>query len=130
MECILCTQLIPWGAILYQNLLYNTNIPIIMNDLTVQELKERMEKGEKLNIIDVREPYEFEEFNIGAELIPLGSIPTKLDELAHLKNKEIIVHCRSGARSGNAKLFLMDNGFTNVRNLLGGMLAWRDAFGE
>jgi rhodanese-related sulfurtransferase len=97
-------------------------------DITVQELKERMDKGEQLNLFDVREPHEFEEFNIGARLIPLGEIPNQLDQLASLKNEEIIVHCRSGARSGNAKLFLMDNGFTNVRNVLGGMLAWRDAF--
>lgn len=97
-------------------------------DITVQELKERMDKGEQLNLFDVREPHEFEEFNIGARLIPLGELPNQLDQLASLKNEEIIVHCRSGARSGNAKLFLMDNGFTNVRNVLGGMLAWRDAF--
>jgi rhodanese-related sulfurtransferase len=101
-----------------------------MNDITVQELKERMDKGEQLHLFDVREPYEFEEFNIGATLIPLGTLPDNLANLESLKNEEIIVHCRSGARSGNAKLFLMDNGFTNVRNVLGGMMAWRDAFGE
>lgn len=101
-----------------------------MNDITVNELKERIDKGEKLHIIDVREPHEYEEFNIGAQLIPLATLPGKLDELSSLKNEEVIVHCRSGARSGNAKLFLLENGFTNVRNLLGGMLAWRDAFGE
>ncbi len=99
-----------------------------MSDITVQELKERMDHGEKLHIIDVREPHEFEEFNIGAQLIPLGTLPEKLSELNTLKNEEVIVHCRSGARSGNAKLYMMDSGFTNVRNLLGGMMAWRDAF--
>jgi rhodanese-related sulfurtransferase len=78
-----------------------------MADITVQELIERMEKGEKLNIIDVREVYENEEFNIGATLIPLGELPGRLDELAHLKNEEIIVHCRSGARSNNAKMYMM-----------------------
>jgi rhodanese-related sulfurtransferase len=100
-----------------------------MNDITCEELKERMDKGEQLNIIDVREPYEFEEYNIGAQLIPLGDIPSKLDELGHLKNEEVIVHCRSGARSGNAKLFLMESGFTNVRNLVGGMNQWQTLFG-
>jgi rhodanese-related sulfurtransferase len=100
-----------------------------MADITCIELKERMDKGETLTIIDVREPYEYEEFNIGAQLIPLGEIPTKLDELAHLKNEEIIVHCRSGARSNNAKLFMMENGFNNVRNLAGGMVEWRNNFG-
>ncbi|MES2558191.1 MAG: rhodanese-like domain-containing protein [Bacteroidota bacterium] len=99
-----------------------------MTDITCQELKERMDKGENLIIIDVREVHEFEEFNIGAQLIPLGEIPYKLDELAHLKNEEIILHCRSGNRSGNAKMFMMENGFTNVRNLLGGMIEWREKF--
>lgn len=96
-----------------------------MADITVQELIDRMEKGEKLNIIDVREVYENEEFNIGATLIPLGELPGRLDELAHLKNEEIIVHCRSGARSNNAKMYMMSEGYTNVRNLLGGMLEYR-----
>jgi rhodanese-related sulfurtransferase len=96
-----------------------------MADITIQELIERMEKGEKLNIIDVREVYENEEFNIGATLIPLGELPGRLDELAHLKNEEIIVHCRSGARSNNAKMYMMSEGYTNVRNLLGGMLEYR-----
>jgi rhodanese-related sulfurtransferase len=99
-----------------------------MNDITCEELKERMDKGETLTIIDVREPYEYEEFNIGALLIPLGDIPSKLDELAHLKNEEVIVHCRSGARSGNAKLFLIESGFTNVRNLVGGLVQWQATF--
>ena len=101
-----------------------------MKDITVQELKERMDKSENLIVIDVREPHEYEEYNIGARLIPLGTLPDHMDELSQYKNDEIIVHCRSGARSGNAKLFMMDHGFSNVRNLLGGMLAWRDTYGE
>ncbi len=100
-----------------------------MNDITVEELKERMDKGEKLHIIDVREPHEYEEYNIGATLIPLGTLPSKLEELQALKEEEVILHCRSGARSGNAKLFMEDSGFSKVRNLLGGMLAWRERFG-
>jgi rhodanese-related sulfurtransferase len=99
-----------------------------MSDITCEELKDRMDKGEALTIIDVREPYEFEEFNIGAQLIPLGEIPGRLEELAHLKDAEVIVHCRSGARSGNAKMFLAENGFTNVRNLIGGMVQWQTSF--
>lgn len=99
-----------------------------MTDITCEELKERMDKGEKLTIIDVRELHEYEEYNIGAQLIPLGDIPYKMDEFDHLKHEEIIIHCRSGNRSGNAKLFMMENGFTNVRNLLGGMNAWREKF--
>ena len=96
-----------------------------MIDITTDELKQRIDAGEKLNLFDVRETYEFDEFNIGAMLIPLGELPNKLSELAHLKNEEIIIHCRSGARSNNAKMFLLDNGFTNVRN---GMLDWRSKF--
>ncbi len=99
-----------------------------MTDITCEELKERMDKGEKLNLIDVREEYENEEFNIGGKLISLGTIPSSLNELEELKDEEIIVYCRSGARSGKAKMFLMSNGFTNVRNLIGGMMNWRSTF--
>ena len=100
-----------------------------MADITTIELKERLDKGEKINLFDVRELHEFEAFNIGATLIPLGELPGRIGELAHLKNEEVIVHCRSGARSGQAKMFLEDAGFTNVRNVLGGMLDWQDRFG-
>lgn len=101
-----------------------------MSDITTQELKQRMDSGETIHIIDVREPHEYEEFNIGAQLIPLGTLPSKLAELEGLKNEEVIVHCRSGARSASAKLFLEDAGFTNVRNLIGGMLDWQSRFGS
>jgi rhodanese-related sulfurtransferase len=101
-----------------------------MNDITVDELKKRMDAGEQLYVIDVREPNEFEEFNIGAQLIPLGKLPSKLVELENLKNLEIIVHCRSGARSNTAKQFMAENGFVKVRNLLGGMLEWQSKFGN
>jgi rhodanese-related sulfurtransferase len=99
-----------------------------MEDITIEELKQRMDAGEKLNVFDVRELHEYEEYNIGATLIPLGTLPSKLGELTELKNEEIILHCRSGARSGNAKMFMLDSGFTNVRNLLGGMLAWKEKY--
>ncbi len=93
-------------------------------DITVEELKERIDKGENFNFLDVREEYEFEEQNLGAKLIPLGELPDRLDEIEAWKNEEIIVHCRSGARSGNAKQFLTAQGYTNVRNVLGGILAY------
>ena len=96
-------------------------------DITIEELKERMDKGEKLNLIDVRDEYEFDEFNIGAKLIPLGELPDRLEEINAWKEEEILVHCRSGARSGRAKEYLASEGFTNVRNVLGGMLAWQAA---
>ena len=96
-------------------------------DITIEELKERLDKGEALTLIDVREEYEFDEFNIGAKLIPLGELPDRLDEIEALKDQEILIHCRSGARSGRAKEYLESEGFSNVRNVLGGMLAWQAA---
>jgi rhodanese-related sulfurtransferase len=96
-----------------------------MQDITVEELRHRMNQGEKLNIIDVREEWEYEEFNIGAKLIPLGELPQHMDYLNQFKEQELILHCRSGGRSGQAKQFLASKGFTKVRNLLGGMLEWQ-----
>lgn len=96
-----------------------------MEDITTDELKQRLANGEKPLVIDVREPHEYDEFNIGALNIPLGSLPQRLEELEDHKDGEIILHCRSGARSGNAKAYLQQQGFRNVRNLLGGMLAWQ-----
>jgi rhodanese-related sulfurtransferase len=98
-----------------------------MEDIQIEELKKRLDQGEKLTIIDVREEYEFDEFNIGAKSIPLGELPDRLDELDSFKNQEIILHCRSGARSGRAKEYLLSEGFTNPRNLIGGMIAWQSA---
>ena len=96
-----------------------------MQDISVTELKKRMDAGEKLFIIDVRESHEFEEFNNGAQLIPLSELPDKLAEYEKYKNDEIIVHCRSGMRSNNAKMYMIGEGFTHVRNLIGGMMAWQ-----
>ena len=99
-------------------------------DISVVELKKRLDAGETINLIDVREQYEYDEFNLGGDLIPLGILPGKLEDLEDLKNEEVIVHCRSGARSGTAKMFLIQSGFTNVRNLLGGVLDWQAQFGQ
>ena len=101
-----------------------------MEDITVQELKQRLDAGEDLHIVDVREEWEYDEYNIGAELIPLPQLPQRINELQDIKNEEIILHCRSGARSGQAKDFLSQRGFTNVRNLLGGMVEWQKQFGN
>ena len=99
-------------------------------DISVVELKKRLDAGETINLIDVRDQYEYDEFNLGGDLIPLGTLPGKLEDLEDLKNEEVIVHCRSGARSGTAKMFLIQSGFTNVRNLLGGVLDWQAQFGQ
>jgi rhodanese-related sulfurtransferase len=97
-----------------------------MQLITVSELQERLAKGEKLNLVDVREPAENQEFNIGGELIPLGKIQSmEVDQLEELKNQEIICYCRSGNRSGQACQILDMLGFTNTKNLQGGMLAWK-----
>lgn len=97
-----------------------------MEDITVSELKERLANKEKFVFIDVREEWEYEEDNLGANNIPLGQLPYQLDELEGEKDNEIVVHCRSGARSGNAKKFMETRGFTKVRNVLGGILAYRE----
>jgi rhodanese-related sulfurtransferase len=94
-------------------------------DITVAELKKRIESGEPLHLIDVREDYEYEADNIGATLIPLGDLPQRVGELEDLKNEEVLIHCRSGKRSETAQKYLQSQGFTNVRNVIGGMLAYR-----
>lgn len=102
-----------------------------MTHITVEELKARLDNGEKLHIIDVREPNEYEEYNIGAKLIPLGQIMNfQLDELEDWKNDEIIIHCRSGARSQQAGMMLEQAGYKNVVNVTGGANAWKEKFGN
>ncbi|MFN0275846.1 MAG: rhodanese-like domain-containing protein [Chitinophagales bacterium] len=99
-------------------------------DITVEELKKRIDAHEELTVIDVREPHEYVEFNIGVENIPLGTLPMKMYDFDDKKEEEIIVHCRSGMRSATAKAMLEQNGFKNVRNLIGGMLEWQAKFGK
>ena len=95
-------------------------------DISVKDLKARMDAGDQdFVLIDVREPGEHEAFNIGGELIPVGTIAGALNGLEAHKDKEVIVYCRSGARSGMAQGFLQQAGFKNVRNLTGGMMAWQ-----
>lgn len=96
-----------------------------MADITAAELKERISNGEKLNLIDVREQWEYDEFNMGGQLIPLGDLQGKIDDLEEIKNQEVIVHCKAGGRSAAAQAFMIQNGFTNVRNLIGGAMAYQ-----
>jgi len=101
-----------------------------MTNIAVEELKAGMVAGEKINLIDCREPHEYAEFNLGGQLIPLGRFQTfQVDELEDLKEEEVIIHCRSGSRSGVACLMLDTMGFKNTRNLTGGVLAWQEKFG-
>lgn len=94
-----------------------------MNSITVCELKEMIDNKEDFQLIDVREEHEYEAANINGKLIPMGEIPSRLDEIS--KEKKVIVQCRSGARSANVIGFLEQNfGFTNLSNLEGGIMAW------
>jgi rhodanese-related sulfurtransferase len=101
-----------------------------MQNISIEELKSRMDAGEDLHIIDVREPNENAAFNIGGILLPLGKIQTmQIDEIEDWKDEEVICYCRSGNRSGQACLFLDMAGFKNTKNLAGGMQAWQEKFG-
>ena len=100
-----------------------------MQNITPEELKKRLDAGENISLVDVREPAENAEFNIGGQLVPLGKIQAMdTDELENLNDEEVVVYCRSGNRSGQAGLILETMGFKNVKNLSGGMLAWKEKF--
>ncbi len=102
-----------------------------MQDITVEELKARIDAGEKLNVIDVREPDEYQEYNLGGKLIPLGQVMNmQLDELEDMKDEQIIVHCRSGKRSMQACMIMETMGFSNMKNLVGGAMAWQEKYAD
>ena len=93
-------------------------------EMQVEELKRRLDAGEDLFVLDVREPHEYQICNIGGHLIPLGDLPKRVSELD--SSREIVAHCRSGVRSAKAVDFLRQAGFKKVKNLTGGILAWAD----
>ncbi len=91
--------------------------------ITVQELKQKIDQGEKVVLIDVREPWEYSIAKIeGAQLIPLGTLSTEFKKLD--SKAEIVIHCKMGMRSMDATQFLLQQGFANVKNLAGGIIAW------
>ncbi|MDB4922179.1 MAG: oxidase [Mucilaginibacter sp.] len=94
----------------------------IMKEISVQELKEKKDKGEDFQLIDVREDFEYEMSNLGGLSIPLSGILIEADKVE--KDKPVIVMCRSGKRSAAAIMQLEQKGFTNLYNLEGGILAW------
>ncbi len=99
-----------------------------MQTITVAELKAKKESGEELYILDVREQSEYDAVNMGAKLIPLGQIANgEVDEIEDWKDKEVIVHCRSGVRSMQACMILEQMGFEKTYNLTGGILAWDES---
>lgn len=96
-----------------------------MKEITVQELKAMMDNNEEFQLIDVREPHEFDIANLNGELYPMGKVPELDDEIS--RDKKVVVHCRSGARSGQAVMYLEKKlGLENLYNLKGGILAWAD----
>jgi adenylyltransferase/sulfurtransferase len=92
--------------------------------ITVQRLKEQRDAGEAPFLLDVRRPTEYEIANLGGTLIPVSELAERLDELAGHRDEEIVVHCRSGARSAQAVELLREHGFEHAKNLKGGILAW------
>jgi adenylyltransferase/sulfurtransferase len=97
-----------------------TGIP----EIQVEELKRRLDAGEDIFVLDVREPHEYQICNIGGHLIPLGDLPQRVNELD--TSREIVAHCKMGGRSAKAVQFLKQSVFTKVRNLTGGITAWAD----
>lgn len=99
-----------------------------MENISVKEVKERMQAGENLHLVDVRELEENADFNIGGIVLPLEKIQNmEFDEIEDLKDEEVILYCRTGNRSSQACLFLEMTGFTNVKNLAGGMVEWKES---
>jgi adenylyltransferase/sulfurtransferase len=96
------------------------NIPLI----DPVELKAKLDRGEDVFVLDVREPHEYQICNINGYLIPLGDLPKRVNELD--SSREIVAHCRSGVRSGKAVEFLQQAGFRKVKNLAGGILGWAE----
>ena len=93
-------------------------------EIQPEELKRRLDAGEDIFVLDVREPHEYQICNLNGHLIPLGDLPKRMNELD--SSREIVAHCRSGVRSGKAVDFLRQAGFRKVKNLAGGILAWAD----
>jgi rhodanese-related sulfurtransferase len=100
-----------------------------MENISVKEVKSRMEAGETLHLVDVRRPEENADFNIGGVVLPLEKIQNlEYDDIEEWKDEEIIFYCRTGNRSTQACLFLEMTGFSNVKNLAGGMVEWKEMF--
>ncbi len=98
--------------------------PSTVTDMTVEELKQRLDRGDDLFVLDVREPHEFQICNLGGHLIPLNDLPKRVGELD--ASREIVVHCKMGGRSAKAVDFLKQSGFSRVHNLAGGINAWSE----
>jgi rhodanese-related sulfurtransferase len=101
-----------------------------MEHITVDQLKARLDAGETLHVLDVREPDEYAEANIGAKLLPLSKLrQMDADAIEDWKDQEVIVHCRSGKRSMEACMLLETMGFGRTVNVVGGIMDWQAKFG-
>jgi sulfur-carrier protein adenylyltransferase/sulfurtransferase len=94
-----------------------------MKEVTPSELKQMLDNKEEIQLIDVREQHEYQAGHIESALIPMNTIPQNLEKIS--KDKKVIMICRSGNRSGNVIRFMEGNGFENLYNLKGGLLAWK-----
>jgi adenylyltransferase/sulfurtransferase len=94
----------------------------LIPQMSVKELKQRIDAGDAPFILDVREPFEYQIANLGARLIPMNEVPARLDEIP--RDREVVVQCKSGGRSQRVAEFLAQSGYTRVANLSGGILAW------
>jgi rhodanese-related sulfurtransferase len=94
-------------------------------------VKEKLDAGTPIHLVDVRQPEEHADFNIGGTLLPLGQVQAMaIDDIEDLRNEEVICYCRSGQRSMQAAMLLESMGFTNVKNLVGGMIGWESRYGR
>jgi adenylyltransferase/sulfurtransferase len=97
--------------------------PMHERDITPAEVKEKLSSGSDVVLIDVREPYEWSAGHIGqAQHIPMAQVPQRLADIP--KDREVVMICRSGGRSGRAQEYLLQNGYTRVKNMVGGMQRW------
>ncbi|MEP1097137.1 MAG: rhodanese-like domain-containing protein [Cyclobacteriaceae bacterium] len=96
-----------------------------MKEITVQELKNLIDESADFQLIDVREQHEFQICNLDGELVPMGEVPHHVEKIS--KDKQVVIHCRSGVRSADVIRYLEQNhGYNNLYNLVGGVLAWSD----
>ena len=101
-----------------------------MEIIQAEQVHQRLDAGEQLHLIDVRQPEEHTEYNIGGLLLPLGNImQMQIDDIEGWREQEVICYCRSGQRSMQACMLLESMGFSNVKNLAGGMLNWKAVYG-
>lgn len=117
-------QLIDYEAFCGVNIQESPKEDTMVPQISVQELKERLDSGEDILLLDVREPHEYDIVNLNGHLIPLGDLPKRVNELD--SSREIVVHCHHGSRSARAVRFLQQVGFKKVANLAGGIDAWAE----